>query len=189
MFVGKDCSKKVASIGHAVIQAVRPRSVIAPLQLGLAIQMHHLFRSKFLINSLYALGFSSSYSEVQRFEENAAISFSQSMSDFEINNNEHTLLFAGDNVDHNIMTIDGKGSFHGMGIIAAITPGKQTSHSISRHRMKDIDLIETSKTGNLDYRYANHTTRNNAFESLKSSLICDRRFYLFLEMFFNFKQI
>ena len=111
------------------------------------------------------------------------------MSDFEINNNEHTLLFAGDNVDHNIMTIDGKGSFHGMGIIAAITPGKQTSHSISRHRMKDIDLIETSKIDILDYRHATHTTHNIEFQSLKSSPICDRPVDVFWEMSFNFKQM
>ena len=30
--------------------------------------------------------------------------------------------FAGDNVDHNIKTLDGSGTFHGMGIIAISTP-------------------------------------------------------------------
>ena len=43
-----------------------------------------------------------------------------------------SLLFAGDNVDHNIITLDGKGTFHGMGMIAAITQGKQVSCIISR---------------------------------------------------------
>ena len=189
LFVGKDCSKKVSSIGHTVIQAVRPRSVIAPLQLGLAIQMHHLYRSKILINTLYAMGFSSSYSEVQSVEKNAVISFSHSMSNFEISKSEHTLLFAGDNVDHNIMTLDGKGSFHGMGIIATITPGKQTSNSISRHKIKDTDLIEASKIDILDYRHAVHTTTNIKFQSLESSPICDRSVDLFWEMSFNFRQI
>ena len=180
LFVGKDCSKKVTSIGQAVIQAVRPRSVIAPLQLGLAVQMHHLYRSKFLINSLNAMGFSSSYSEIQRFEENAAISFSQSMTDFEIDKSEHTLLFAGDNVDHNIMTIDGKGSIHGMGIIATITPGIQTLQTISRHKIKDIDMIEASKIDILDYRHATHMMGNIKFQSLKASPISDRPCRYFL---------
>ena len=45
-----------------------------PLQLGLAVQMHHLYRSCFLIDSLSTMGFSSSYPEVQRFEVNAACS-------------------------------------------------------------------------------------------------------------------
>ena len=31
------------------------------------------------------------------------------------------LLFAGDNVDHNILTLDGMGTLHGMGIITALT--------------------------------------------------------------------
>ena len=32
------------------------------------------------------------------------------------------LQFSADNVDHNIRTLDGKSTFHGMGVIATITP-------------------------------------------------------------------
>ena len=32
-----------------------------------------------------------------------------------------TVLFAVDNVDHNIITIDGKVIFHAMGVIASVT--------------------------------------------------------------------
>ena len=42
-----------------------------------------------------------------------------------------SLLFTGDNVDHNILTIDGKGKFHGMGVIAALTPKKQLGIVVS----------------------------------------------------------
>ena len=42
LFVGKDTSRKVASIGQAVVQAVRSRVVMVPLQLGVAVQMHHV---------------------------------------------------------------------------------------------------------------------------------------------------
>jgi len=35
---------------------------------------------------------------------------------------EMSVLFAADNVDHNIITIDGKGTFRGMGVIASVTP-------------------------------------------------------------------
>ena len=31
------------------------------------------------------------------------------------------IQYVADNVDHNICTLDGHGTFHGMGIIAAIT--------------------------------------------------------------------
>ncbi|KAH3852469.1 hypothetical protein DPMN_094979 [Dreissena polymorpha] len=44
----------------------------------------------------------------------------------DIDSFEMSVLFAADNVDHNIVTLDGKGTFHGMGIIASITSGTRT---------------------------------------------------------------
>ena len=132
LFVGKDVSRKCASIGQSIVQAVRPQAVIAPLQLGLCVQMHHLFRSRFLIDSLSAMGYCSSYSEVQTFENNAAAAIAPDMLGGDIDILEMALLFAADNVDHNIVTLDGKRTFHGMGMIAAITPGKQVSRTIQR---------------------------------------------------------
>lgn len=63
---------KVSSIGQALMQATRPRCLLSYLQIGLAIQMHHNFGSRSLIDTLYNMGFCSSYSEVQRFEKCAA---------------------------------------------------------------------------------------------------------------------
>lgn len=71
IFSGKDVEMKVASIGQAIMQAARPRILICPLQIGLAVRMHHCFDSKFPIDTLYSLGFSSSYNEVLTFEMNA----------------------------------------------------------------------------------------------------------------------
>ena len=107
LFVGKDTSRKVAGIGQAVVQAVRPRAVIAPLQLGLSVQMHHLYMSRFLIDSLSTMGFASSYQEVQRFEVNAACSLAPDMLGGDMDILDQFLLFAGDNVDHTIITLDG----------------------------------------------------------------------------------
>ena len=67
LFLEKNSDTKIASIGQAIIQATRPRVLIAPLQVGLAVQMHHHFGSKFLIDSLNSHGFCSSYSEVKKF--------------------------------------------------------------------------------------------------------------------------
>ena len=58
VFSGKDVEIKVASIGQAIMQAARLRILICPLQLGLAMQMHYCFDLKFLIDTLYSLGFS-----------------------------------------------------------------------------------------------------------------------------------
>ena len=72
LLCGNDVDVKLASIGQAVIQACRPRSVFAPLQIGLAVQLHHHFGSRYLVDLLNHMGFCASYFEVQRFETNAA---------------------------------------------------------------------------------------------------------------------
>ena len=130
LFVGKDTQQKVASIGQSIIQAVRPRAVLAPLQIGLAAQIHHLTRSKFIVDTLSEMGFCASYKEVLRFEKNAANCVAPDMLGEDIDPSSTALLFVGDNVDHNIITIDGKGTFHGMGMIAALTPKKQSNRII-----------------------------------------------------------
>ena len=53
---------KIAAIGQAIMQAARPRVLLAPLQFGLGVQMHHHFASRFLIDSLHKHGFCCSYS-------------------------------------------------------------------------------------------------------------------------------
>ena len=67
IIVSKEGDLKIASIGQAIMQAVMPKALIAPLQIGLAVQMHRQFGSRFLIDSLYNHGFCSSYKETQRF--------------------------------------------------------------------------------------------------------------------------
>jgi len=57
LFVGKHKRVKMMAIGQAIMQAVRPKILIAPLQLGLAVQLHHHYGSRYLIDTLHALGF------------------------------------------------------------------------------------------------------------------------------------
>ena len=105
LFPGKNMDCEITGIGHALIQSTRPRAIISPLQIGLAVQLHYHFRSRFLIDSLYNLGFCSSYSEVLRLEENAASCRSENL----ISEIKSTgiCLFAANNVDHNIVTLNG----------------------------------------------------------------------------------
>ena len=138
LFVGKDTIRKVAAVGLAIIQAVRPRPVIAPLQIGLAVQIQHLYRSKIIVDTLHKMGFCSSYTEVIRFEKNAADCVEPDVLGGDVDLLDMYVLFAADNVDHNIITIDGKGTFHGMGVIAAVTPGKQTNHLIPRRQISEL---------------------------------------------------
>lgn len=69
----KNTNLKVSSLDQAVIQGSRPRSIISPLQIALGVQLHHCFASRFLIETLFNLGFCSSYPEVQKFETSAAL--------------------------------------------------------------------------------------------------------------------
>ena len=48
--------------------------------------------------------------------------------------------YVADNIDHNIRTLDGNYTFHGMGMIAAITPGTKTSNPILRVKVTSGDI-------------------------------------------------
>lgn len=45
IFTEAECELKIASIGQAIVQGIRPWSIIAPLQIGLGVQLHHQFKS------------------------------------------------------------------------------------------------------------------------------------------------
>lgn len=63
----------VASLGQAIMQHSRPRALLAPLQVAVGVQIHHLVESKFLVQQMHKLGFTTSYEEVQKFDKSAAV--------------------------------------------------------------------------------------------------------------------
>ncbi len=187
LFTGKDILRKVASIGKAIIQAVRPRAVLAPLQIGLAVQTHHLYRSKFIVDTLCEMGFCSSYGEVLRFEKNAADCVAPDMLGEDIDMKDATLLFAADNVDHNVLTIDGKGTFYGMGMIGAMTPGQSTKRIDPRRNISEVNIVDKTKVEIIEHRFSGHVHRTVKFQELPKH-VCDRRIDLLWELSFNFKR-
>ena len=60
------------SLGHTLIQLIRPVAAMAPSQVGLGIQLHHHFRSRYLIDTLNTLELCAFYDEMLRFNLNAA---------------------------------------------------------------------------------------------------------------------
>ena len=188
LFVGKNTQRKVDSIGQAIVQAVRPRAVIAPLQIGLAVQVHHIYRSKFLVETLCNMGYGSSYGEVLRFEKNAASCVTPDLLIEETGVFDLSVLFAGDNVDHNIITLDGKGTFHGMGMIAALTPGRKSSHLVTRQKISELNIVQMSKIDIKEYGFATNVLRNIKFRDLPDLRVCDMRVEIFWELSFHFKQ-
>ena len=73
-FVGKNTQLKQAAVGHAIMLAVRSKTVIACLQICLGVQLHLEFGSRFFIETLHGLGFCSSYQKVQKYQQSAAVS-------------------------------------------------------------------------------------------------------------------
>lgn len=112
---------KQNSIGHAIIQASRPRSVITPIMFGVGIEMDHVFGSKWLINELSHLGFSISYDEVVKYKQ--SVIQSETLENILSEYIPGTFTqWVADNVDHNLVSLDGQRSFHDAGIIAISSP-------------------------------------------------------------------
>ena len=164
---GKGNVLKVAAIGQAITQASRQRSIIAPLQIALGVQMHHLFASKFLIDTLNLLGFCSSLTEVGNFEKSASVQ-GDSLSDIETMAGEF-FQWAADNVDHNLATIDGKGTIHIMGLIETVTPSNGRFNEQKIFRKTKITSNEIAKTSTIDiYYYKGDLTSGLKFTDLNS---------------------
>ena len=149
----KSSELKTLSIGQAIVQSSRPRGIISPLQIGLGVQMHHQFGSRFLIDTLSSLGFCSTYQEVQRFERSAAASHGTNI---EIIKGQF-IQFVADNVDHNIGTLDGHDTFHGMGIVTAVTPKVELKKVIPRCLVTTDDL---AAIGNINIHFYRQQSNN-----------------------------
>ena len=77
------------------------------------------------------------------FNQNAALSQGTNIPSF----NDEFVQYAADNVDHNTRTLDGNNTFHGMGMIAVVTPG--TKHNCNVPRRK-VTAEEISTTGRVE---------------------------------------
>ena len=93
--------------------------------------MHHHCASKFLTDSLSSHGFCSPYTVVQTYELRATVS---QRTDIPVYTPDIFVHHVVDNVDHSIRTLEGSGTFHGMGIIATMTPGIQCRKTGNRRR-------------------------------------------------------
>ena len=133
----------IASIAQTIVQNSRPKSIITPIQLSLAVILHRHYESRYLIDLLHKFGLCASYAEVLHFESCAADQLGTDLHDIDIDSSLH---FVADNVDHNSDTIDGLNTFHGMGIIACVTkPRKCQLPAIKRITTTSSDIVKTAK--------------------------------------------
>jgi len=135
---------KRASLGHCLMMCSRPRSGILPIPFGLSIELDNMFGSRWLVDEMSKLGFGVSYSELQKFKQSVLI-HDDSLEATNRQQPEFTQWIA-DNVDHNVCTIDGNNTFHGMGIISSSI--KSSPQCIRLPRLKKllkVDEITESK--------------------------------------------
>ena len=104
----KELEVKIASLYNLRLyckhQAARPKVLISPLQTELGVALHHLTGSRYLVEHLHRLFFSSSYNEVKLFELSAALSQGTDLAGVSPSS---WIQFIGDNVDHQVRTLDG----------------------------------------------------------------------------------
>ena len=114
-------------IGQCITQATRPRSIMCPLLFGLGVELNKTFGSKWLAGHISRLGYRISYDEVLRYKQSVV----ESMNGVEnMNESSNFTQWVADNVDHNINTLTGKGTFDGIGIISVTQSGKITGDKL-----------------------------------------------------------
>ena len=106
---------KYESIGKCIIKVASPMK-IPPILFALGVEVDHIYRSKWLNDELFKLGFSVSYCEVTRFKHNIK----------QISTENSFTQFITSNADHNTATLDGRGSFHGISIISSTVSSSQS---------------------------------------------------------------
>ncbi|KAI4478910.1 hypothetical protein M0802_014479 [Mischocyttarus mexicanus] len=136
----------IIAIAHAIIAAVRPKSFVSSVQVGLATMLNKQYKSKELIQVLHSLGFCSSYEELQFLETSI------------LNHNEVTTFHesytqqVSDNPDQNASTIDNQNTLHAMSSIL-VTPSELADSSTVIKRVKKIPSPELiGKFGKINVR-------------------------------------
>ena len=109
---------KQQCLSQLIVQASRPRSCLQPIPFGLGVEIDKTIASKWLVTHLSRLGLCISYDEVQRFKQSVIVHADNQNNDLD-SVCDAFAQWVADNVDHDINTLTGKGTFHGMGIICA----------------------------------------------------------------------
>lgn len=138
---GEDTEKwtnKCQAISHSIISAVRPRSFLSNLQIGLATFVYKKFGSRKLIDVLSSLGFCSSYSETVQFEISSTLNAQEKVA---VNG---FMQFVYDNADFNTQTTDGYNTFHVLGGVVAISPASAVPPDVPIQRMTRIPAADVA---------------------------------------------
>lgn len=120
--------------GQNIISSLRPRSSQMPFQLGMSLYLDHKFGSDKLITIMHKIGICESPKETTDYKytyiDSTNSTQAASMAVLENQIEQHI----GDNIDHDLITADGKSGFHAMGLIKVTTPENANQHGIDENR-------------------------------------------------------
>ena len=150
-----------------------------PFQLGMSLYIDHKFGSDQLIGIMHKLAICESQKETVDYKytyiDATNSSQASSMAVLEKQVEQHI----GDNMDHDLITLEGKAGFHGMGLIKVITPENTNKTEIDENRkMRRNTIIKNAILSNMeglqDYRpnqaNALSETRLVKFEELQGKI-------------------
>ena len=147
-----DVLRKCVSLTECIVSS--SQKMETPLQIGLAIQLHHEYGSRNLIDTLHSHGFCVSYDELRRFITSVAEVELSRLKDqtyvpsgiIPVSNGGSLVQEGDDNVDINAETIDGKDTFHSMArvVFQQQNPGATDASlvSVKRGQKKSLPLNE-----------------------------------------------
>ena len=145
---------------------------------GVIVSLDSEFGCESMINKLARLGYFITYGEINRFKQSPVQVGEQYRPE---SFPESITQWSGDIVDHNIATLYGQGTFHGMGIISTtvscslstLQPGHYLEHSVKRLPRQKVCSI-TKKEG-IPIHYFSvpdiHPLSNISFKPLASFLV------------------
>ena len=98
---------------------------------------------------LHALGYSCTYCEVLKFKRCAAAAAGTNLDGL---TEKSSVLFAADNIDRNVCTIDGSNTIHAMGMIATLTPANKAHTTIPRDNFLGPNIEKIAAVSICQYR-------------------------------------
>ena len=164
----KDLAKsdlKQKFLDQCIVKATK-RDVIPPLIFALVVDLDQNIGSRWLVSYLSSLGVSIVEGEVRLYRQSLMKADTEALTTLP---NNSFVQWSADNVNHNLATLDGKGTFHGMGIITSVTPFGSIEQLKDVKRLKKRCLVsEVTKHKGVDIIEHGGSEDLNKFPQLKS---------------------
>lgn len=136
-------------VGQNIISALRPRSSKMPFQLGMSLYLDHKFGSDQLIDIMHRLGICESQKETVDYKYTYIDLTNTQVDAMEVLENQIE-QHVGDNMDHDLITLDGKVGFHVMGQIKVTTPNNANQQEVEENReMQRKPIVKAEVLANM----------------------------------------